>query len=191
MLRILLIDNYDSFTYNLVQLLKESGVPHSLVIVPNDIEVDSLPHPFDKVIISPGPGLPHEANHLMKLITSLDNTHPILGVCLGHQALALHFGCSLKQLSHSAHGVKSLVHIIYPNDVLFNGLNASIHCGRYHSWVIDPENLPEDIIVTATDIDGKIMAFKHATKNIRGLQFHPESYITEQGNIMIRNWLSN
>ena len=190
MQRILLIDNYDSFTFNLVQLLKESEIPHELIIVTNDIEPENLPHPFDKVLISPGPGLPHEANNLMRLIACFADTHPILGVCLGHQALALHFGCHLKQLKHSAHGVHSKITLTNHNDLLFNGLNKEIQCGRYHSWVIDPQQLTKEIIVTATDSDDNIMAFRHATKDIWGVQFHPESYITEHGNVMIKNWLS-
>jgi anthranilate synthase component II len=189
MQRILLIDNYDSFTYNLVQLLRESGIKHELLIVPNDTALYELPEAFDKVLISPGPGLPDESGHLMQMISSFVKKVPVLGVCLGHQALCLYFGAGLKQLPQSIHGQKEAVYCIKENELLFDGLRNTFFCGRYHSWVVDPENLPECIITTATDQNGNIMAMKHANLPVWGVQFHPESYMTEGGNEMVKNWL--
>jgi anthranilate synthase component II len=189
MQRILLIDNYDSFTHNLVQLLRESGVKHELLIVPNDTVLSELPEVFDKVLISPGPGLPDESGYLMQMISSFVDKVPVLGVCLGHQALSIYFGARLKQLPHSFHGQKDLVYLSSENDVLFTGLKNAFSCGRYHSWVVDPESLPECILVIAKDINGNIMALKHANLPVWGVQFHPESYMTEGGNEMIKNWL--
>ncbi len=191
MQRILLIDNYDSFTYNLVQLLRESEVAHELLIVANDTPIDTLPSNFDKVLISPGPGLPYESGHLMDLIAFFVNRVPILGVCLGHQALSMFFGAKLKQLPHSLHGQKDAVFFSSQKDILFDGLTNAFACGRYHSWVVDPESLPESLLITATDQDGNIMALKHATLPVWGVQFHPESYMTEGGNLIIKNWLQS
>ncbi len=189
--RILLIDNYDSFTYNLVQLLRESGVPHQLIIIPNDTPPDSLPFPFDKVLISPGPGLPFESGFLMEHIRLLAANYPIMGVCLGHQALAQHFGAKLKQMHQSYHGYQSSCTIIDKHEKLFHGFGSLLQCGRYHSWVIDQTDLPAELIPTVLDEKGEIMAFRHKHKDIIGLQFHPESFMTEGGDRMIQNWLTN
>jgi anthranilate synthase component 2 len=189
MLRILLIDNYDSFTYNLVQLIAESGIPHYLTIVPNDISIDQLPEITDKVIISPGPGLPEESGNLMQLIAHYATTTDLLGICLGHQALAIHFGATLKQLQHCAHGIGSFVTQI-EKDSIFEGVSPSFVSGRYHSWIIDEDNLTPDLVISARDEDGNIMAFYHKSLPIHGLQFHPESFITNEGRQIIRNWLT-
>lgn len=189
MLKVLLIDNYDSFTFNLVQLLRECGVEHTLTIVSNDTSPEKLPKHFDKILISPGPGLPTESGKLMELIAFFAGNVPMLGVCLGHQALALHFGAKLKQLKNSIHGMKKLVYLTSDNEPLFKGSKKSFPCGRYHSWVVDKEGLPEDLIVIATDKGGEIMAIKHRFLSVFGVQFHPESYMTQGGEKMIRNWL--
>jgi anthranilate synthase component II len=188
-MHILLIDNYDSFTYNLVQLLKESGVPHRLSILPNTVNNEMLPSDVDKVMLSPGPGIPHESGNLMELVSHFAPTTPMLGICLGHQALALFFGCKLKHTNICFHGFAGETFVSAEGDYLFGGIPASFVCGRYHSWLIDPESLGHDIEVTATDPWGNIMSIRHRNLDIRGLQFHPESYMTAFGARMIANWL--
>ena len=189
MQRILLIDNFDSFTFNLVQLLRESGVPHQLNIVTNDVDLSLLPTKVDKVIISPGPGLPHESGKLMSLLGFFAGKCPVLGICLGHQAIALHYGGKLIQLEQSAHGQLSEVDIIGRQDDIFRNIGTDFLCGRYHSWVVDPETLPDELRITAVDRQGNIMALKHREFDITGLQFHPESYMTPEGGRMINAWL--
>lgn len=188
MLRVLLIDNFDSFTYNLVQLLRASRVEHTLQIVSNEVKPSDLTPDFDSVLISPGPGLPGESGYLMQLIDSLADRYPVLGVCLGHQALAMHFGANLKQLHHSFHGERKLLHC-NSESRLFSGLPEQFYCGRYHSWVVNKENFPDCLRITATDEVGSVMAFEHLNLPVWGVQFHPESYMTEFGLAMIRNWL--
>jgi anthranilate synthase component II len=188
-MHILLIDNYDSFTYNLVQLLRESGRGHRLSIVPNTLHASEIPTGIDKVLISPGPGLPGESGNLMQMIAHFATKMPMLGICLGHQALALHFGCQLKQTNHSFHGYASQTIKAVTTDYLLAGLPPQFVCGRYHSWLIDPESVSEGIEITATDEQGHIMAFRHLDFDIRGLQFHPESYITVNGQQILNNWL--
>jgi anthranilate synthase component 2 len=189
MLQILLIDNYDSFTHNLVQLIEESGIPHNLNIITNDIDLSLAPIGVDKVIISPGPGLPQEAGNLLQLIEFYADWSSVLGICLGHQAIAMYFGAKLRQLNHSAHGVASPFEHI-ENESLFKGIDKNFICGRYHSWVIDEATLPDKLYVTARDSDNNIMAVSHKYLPIKGLQFHPESYMTQFGKQIIRNWLS-
>ena len=188
MKRVLLIDNYDSFTYNLVQLVRESSVKHELSLIRNDAEPAEVGLHFDKVILSPGPGLPEESGNLMKFIAHFAGKTDLLGICLGHQALAMHFGAKLCQSKHPAHGVDSVVSICLP-DILFKNLPSEIVCGRYHSWMIDEASLPSCLEVTARDESGNIMAIRHKTLSISGLQFHPESYMTHHGRMMIQNWL--
>jgi len=188
-MHILLIDNYDSFTYNLVQLLRESGVQHRLTIVTNDIDPKSFPADIDKVLVSPGPGLPGESGSLMAHIAFFAGKTPILGICLGHQALALHFGADLRQLNHSMHGMDHMLLRTNVEDQLFDDVPDAFVCGRYHSWVVQPDQLPEFLLPTALDKFGNIMAFRHKSLDVRALQFHPESYITQHGQRMISNWL--
>lgn len=190
MLRILLIDNFDSFTYNLVQLIRETGIPHQLKMVTNMETPDQQSSAFDKILISPGPGLPQESGNLMQWIAACATRHSILGVCLGHQALACHFGASLRQLPHSFHGFRSQVQLNSTSSGIFKNIPASIQCGRYHSWVVDEKTLPYEIIPTAFDQAGHIMAFQHSTYDIQAVQFHPESFMTEHGLTMIHNWLA-
>lgn len=188
-MHILLIDNYDSFTFNLVQLLKESGIEHQLSIVPNTADVGQLPDNVDKVLLSPGPGIPHEAGNLMEMVSYFAHNTAMLGICLGHQALALHFGCKLKHTNVCYHGFAGETTVSAMDEYLFAGIPASFACGRYHSWLIEPESLSEEIQVIAYDQWGHIMALRHRKLDIRGLQFHPESYMTGFGAEMIRNWL--
>ncbi len=188
MKEILLIDNYDSFTYNLVQLIHESGVNHRLTIVFNDVPLASLRRDFDKVILSPGPGLPQESGLLMHYIHFFAGKTALLGICLGHQAIGLYYGATLKHLGHPSHGIQSRVKLLTKED-LFIGLPDQLSCGRYHSWGIDHNQIPECLEVTAVDEHKTIMAIRHKTDKSYGLQFHPESYMTQSGVLMIRNWL--
>lgn len=188
-LQLLLIDNYDSFTYNLVQLLRESGVPHHLHIVHNDLPLNTLPPNIDKILIGPGPGIPEESGNLMAMIATLAPVKPILGVCLGHQALALHFGAKMGQLSHCFHGADHILTQTNFAAPIFQDVPDKFIAGRYHSWVVATDSLPESLLPTAFDEQGNLMAFRHKYLPIDALQFHPESYITEFGQRMISNWL--
>ena len=191
-MQILLIDNYDSFTYNLVQLLYEAKPDVDLSIFSNDQKVSDLPKNIDKVLISPGPGLPQESGNLMPLISKIiEMGLPMLGVCLGHQAIAMHFGASLKQLNHSSHGIRGACHISQPSaEGIFEGFDNLFYCGRYHSWVVDSEHFPDCLTVSAIDNESNIMAIQHIDLPIWGVQFHPESYMTENGLLLIKNWLT-
>lgn len=189
MQHILLINNYDSFTFNLVQLLRESTIANRLTIVTNDVQASQLPADIDKVIISPGPGLPHESGNLMELLAHFTGKLPVFGICLGHQAIAVHFGARLRQLPLSFHGQDSAAHLSSVPELLFNGLESGFICGRYHSWDIDPGSLPDELLVTASDANGRIMAIRHKTQDVRGVQFHPESVMTTHGQQMLDNWL--
>lgn len=188
-MHVLLIDNYDSFTYNLVQLLRESRVVHQLTMITNDTPINDLPDDIDKVLVSPGPGLPEEAANLMQLIAHYIPSHPILGICLGHQAIATSYGARLIQKDTCFHGFSSAVYYHDNQDYLYRGVPEGFSCGRYHSWLVDNESLSDEMEVTATDAAGNIMAIRHKRNDIRGLQFHPESFITRHGQQIIRNWM--
>ena len=188
--RILVIDNHDSFVYNLVQILRENGNCQFDIVYNDEIDF-SLLHHYDKLLLSPGPGIPAEAGELLPLIDHCKTTHDILGVCLGHQAIAESFGASLQQLPHPKHGHESLLSIIDSTDILYHGLNTPIQVGRYHSWIINPYTLPACLQISALDEEGNIMSFHHTTLPIHGVQYHPESIITKQGQQIINNWVNN
>ncbi len=190
--RVLVFDNYDSFTYNLVHLVEK--ILHTKVdVVRNDqISLEDVDQ-YDKIILSPGPGIPSEAGLLLPLIKKYYATKSILGVCLGHQAIAEALGGSLINLEEVFHGIATPVEIIdRPGDGkdLFENVPGSFDAGRYHSWIVDEKTLPEDLIITAKDQNNLIMAFRHKTYKIHGVQFHPESILTPYGEQIIRNWLS-
>ena len=185
-MKIVIIDNYDSFTYNLSHLVKALGV--EVTVLRNDqFELSDL-EPFTKIILSPGPGIPSEAGLLMEVIRTYAGKKPILGVCLGHQAIGEVFGAKLENLSEVFHGVETPCHIV-ADDPLFGRLKSDITVGRYHSWVVSRENFPDCLEVTAVSDEGQIMALRHRQYNIRGIQFHPESVLTPDGKDMILNWL--
>ncbi|MCO5239358.1 MAG: aminodeoxychorismate/anthranilate synthase component II [Chitinophagaceae bacterium] len=189
-MKILVFDNYDSFTYNLVHLVEK--ILHSKVDVHrNDqISLDQVDE-YDKIILSPGPGLPDEAGLLLPLIRRYAPSKSILGVCLGHQAIAEAFGGKLVNLSTVYHGVSGNARL-YADKApgLFSGLPATIEVGRYHSWVVDDDSFPEQLEVTARDENNMIMALRHKQYDVQGVQFHPESVLTPDGEKMMRNWLN-
>ncbi|WP_430896514.1 MULTISPECIES: anthranilate synthase component II [unclassified Paraflavitalea] len=192
-MKLLVFDNYDSFTYNLVHLVEHiTGI--KVEVHRNDqIPLEKVAA-YDKIILSPGPGIPEEAGLLLPLIKEYAPTKCILGVCLGHQAIGQAFGGNLTNLSSVYHGIATPVSILQdggkPKDAhLFNGLEATEIVGRYHSWVVDQKGFPSDLEVTATDDQGFIMALQHKTYDVRGVQFHPESVLTPKGEAILRNWL--
>jgi anthranilate synthase component 2 len=183
----LLFDNYDSFTYNLLHILKELG-EHVEVHRNDRISLDEIER-FDRIVLSPGPGIPEEAGILLPLIRRYAPVKSILGVCLGEQAIGEAFGAKLINLSRVHHGVCSDIRLI-GNDPLFDGLAPGFRAGRYHSWVVSKEDFPDCLEITAEDLaEGHIMGLRHKEYNVRGIQFHPESILTPKGKNMIINWL--
>ena len=185
-MKVVIIDNYDSFTYNLSHLVKELGA--EVTVVRNDqFELPDLEQ-YSKIILSPGPGIPSEAGLLLDVIRTYAGKKPILGVCLGHQAIGEVFGAKLENLSDVFHGVATPCHII-ADDPIFSGLERDITIGRYHSWVVSRESLPDCLEITAVSDEGQIMALRHRELNVRGIQFHPESVLTPDGRKMLQNWM--
>ena len=185
---LLLLDNYDSFTYNVYQLLSELGA--EVEVVRNDVAtVDELAsRNYSGVVISPGPGEPKDAGVTEDLIRTMKGVVPILGVCLGHQAIGEAFGGKLENLSDVFHGVATPCHIS-SDEPLFFGLDRDITVGRYHSWVVSKDGFPGCLEVTAESDEGQIMALRHRELNVRGIQFHPESVLTPDGRKMLQNWM--
>lgn len=188
-MNILLIDNRDSFVYNVKALIEQCNVADRVDVVPNDkIDFGRLGY-YSGIVLSPGPGIPNEAADMPKLIDICENTHSILGICLGHQAIAEHFGAKLHNLPHPLHGKQGKLKVVQPEDILLRGLSCCETIGHYHSWVVAWEELPECIEVTATDNENNIMSFSHKSKPLYGLQFHPESFMTSCGKTIVQNWL--
>lgn len=188
-MNILLIDNRDSFVYNVKALIEQCNVADRVDVVPNDkIDFGRLGD-YSGIVLSPGPGIPNEAADMPKLIDICENTHSILGICLGHQAIAEHFGAKLHNLPHPLHGKQGKLKVVKPEDILLRGLSCCETIGHYHSWVVAWEELPECIEVTATDNENNIMSFSHKSKPLYGLQFHPESFMTSCGKTIVQNWL--
>lgn len=191
-MKILVFDNYDSFTYNLVHLVEKITHIKAEVYRNDQIPLEKVKD-FDKIILSPGPGIPEEAGLLLPLIKEYAATKSILGVCLGHQAIGQAFGGTLVNLSTVYHGVATPVKVksgkSKVKSFLFNGLPDLIEVGRYHSWVVSTENFPAELEVTAEDENGMIMALQHKIYDIQGVQFHPESVLTPMGEEILKNWL--
>lgn len=188
-MNILLIDNRDSFVYNVKALIEQCNVADRVDVVPNDkIDFGRLGY-YSGIVLSPGPGIPNEAADMPKLIDICENSHSILGICLGHQAIAEHFGAKLHNLPHPLHGKQGKLKVVKPEDILLRGLSFCETIGHYHSWVVAWEKLPECIEVTATDNENNIMSFSHKSKPLYGLQFHPESFMTSCGKTIVQNWL--
>lgn len=187
-MKIVIIDNYDSFTYNLSHLLKELGA--EVAVVRNDkFELKDLEQ-YDKIVLSPGPGIPSEAGLLLDVIRTYAGRKPILGVCLGHQAIGEVFGASLENLKEVYHGVQTEGTQL-GNDYIFDGLPERVIMGRYHSWVVAKDSVPESLEVTAMSDDGEIMAMRHRQYDIHGIQFHPESVLTPEGKTIVGNFLKH
>ena len=187
-MKIFLLDNYDSFTYNLVHALRDAGAT-DLTVVRNDrVDLDAVDR-FDKIVLSPGPGVPEEAGQLLPFIHRYAATKSILGVCLGHQAIAEAFGARIENLSEVFHGVQTPIRVTAPDEPLFTGLADGFLAGRYHSWVVSRNGFPDALEVTAESSDGLIMALRHRVYRVHGIQFHPESILTPVGGIIIRNFL--
>lgn len=185
-MKTVIIDNYDSFTYNLAHLVKELGA--EVDVLRNDkFELEEL-EKYDKIILSPGPGIPEEAGLLLEVIRTYAGRKPMLGVCLGEQAIGQAFGGKLTNLSEVFHGIQTNVKI-KNKDYIFDGLPTEIPVGRYHSWVVDVDGFPEELVVTAISPEGQIMALKHREYDVHGIQFHPESVLTPDGKQIVGNWL--
>ena len=185
-MKTVIIDNYDSFTYNLALLVKELGA--EVDVLRNDkFELEEL-EKYDKIILSPGPGIPEEAGLLLEVIRTYAGRKPMLGVCLGEQAIGQAFGGKLTNLSEVFHGIQTNVKI-KNKDYIFDGLPTEIPVGRYHSWVVDTDGFPEELVVTAISPEGQIMALKHREYDVHGIQFHPESVLTPDGKQIVGNWL--
>lgn len=188
-MKILVLDNYDSFTYNLVHILRELG--HSPDIYRNDKIVVEDVKKYDKILLSPGPGIPDEAGIMKAVVQEYGPSKSILGICLGHQGIGEVYGATLYNIPKVLHGVTSITSIKDKDDYLFKGVQDHFQATHYHSWAIVPESIPDTLIVTAVNDEGLIMGLRHATYDVRGLQFHPESVMTTEGPKMIANWLKN
>jgi anthranilate synthase component II len=187
-MKILVLDNYDSFTYNLVHIIRANGF--SLDIYRNDkIQMEDIKK-YDKILLSPGPGIPEEAGIMKQLILEYGPSKSILGICLGHQGIAEVYGAALYNIPNVLHGVTS-VGEVKGNDYLFKGVTAKFQATHYHSWAVWPSSLTPELEVTAVNNEGLILALSHVRFDVKGLQFHPESIMTPEGPKMIKNWLNN
>ena len=187
-MKILVFDNYDSFTYNLVHLVEKITGKKVDVVRNDQIRLDEV-KAYDKIILSPGPGIPSEAGLLLQLIKEFAPMKSILGVCLGHQAIAEAFGGKLVNLETVYHGVTTKVNILDTDSPILNGLPKVIEVGRYHSWIVSDDDFPKTLEVTASDDNGFIMGLQHVGFDVQGVQFHPESVLTPDGETIMRNWL--
>lgn len=188
-MKLLMLDNYDSFTFNLVHLLKQ--FPELEITVARNDEI-SIPEAekFTKIVLSPGPGIPKEAGIMLQLIKTFAPTKSILGVCLGHQAIAEVYGGRLINMKNVCHGQGIDTEVVCPDHRLFKNLPSHFVSGRYHSWMVDKDFLPACLEITATDGEDRPMALRHKTFDLHGIQFHPESILTECGAVIIKNWLA-
>jgi anthranilate synthase component II len=186
-MKILVLDNYDSFTYNLVYILRELGYQPD--VIRNDKIALKAVDEYDKILLSPGPGIPSEAGIMQDLIREYGPTKPIMGVCLGHQGIGEVFGAKLENLGDVLHGVAHQARILDRDEYIFEGLPDDLTVGRYHSWSVVRDSIPADLHITAEDENGRIMGLRHARFNVRGVQFHPESVLTVGGVKMMENWL--
>ena len=188
MKKILVIDNYDSFTYNLVHYLEDLNC--EVTVYRNDeFDIDEIAI-FDKILLSPGPGIPDEAGLLKAVIQKYAPTKSIFGVCLGQQAIGEVFGGTLSNLDKVYHGVASMVKTSVDDELLFEGLGNEFEVGRYHSWVVDTD-LPDVLEATSFDENGQVMSLRHKTYDVRGVQFHPESVLTPNGKKILENWVKS
>lgn len=188
-MKILVLDNYDSFTYNLVHLLREAG--HEPDVFRNDkISLEEAGR-YDKILLSPGPGIPDEAGIMKEVIRTYASLKSILGICLGHQGIAEVFGASLYNLKEVRHGVTSTAFVDDPDEILFRNVPSAFQVCHYHSWAVYPPSLTPDLLVTASGEGGLILGIRHSRYDVRGLQFHPESVMTPEGFKIMQNWLKS
>lgn len=187
-MKILVVDNYDSFVYNIVHLLYEIGVAEIDIIKNDELDFSTIDG-YDKIVLSPGPGIPKNAGMMPQLLKEFASTKSILGICLGHQAIAEHFGTKLINLKEPLHGIASEIEIL-KDDYLFQNLPTNFKIGHYHSWVVSL-SISDDLEVIAKDEFGNIMAIKHKKYDVGGLQFHPESILTENGKTILTNWINH
>jgi anthranilate synthase component II len=187
-MNVLVIDNYDSFTYNLVHLLQELGA--AVTVRRNDKTTLEEVGSFDKILLSPGPGIPDEAGMLKEIIHTFGPTKSLFGVCLGHQAIGEVYGGKLFNSNEVWHGIATPIQVVCEQEPLFATLPKQFTTGRYHSWLVEQE-LPDCLVATAVDEAGNIMGLRHKAFDVRGVQFHPESVLTEHGKEIIKNWLEN
>lgn len=188
-MKILVIDNYDSFTYNLVHAIKKiTGLPVD-VFRNDEISLNEI-EKYDKIVLSPGPGIPEEAGSLLAIIKEFAPRKSMLGVCLGHQAIGEAFGGKLHNMDRVLHGIATPVKLTESKSILFYGLPESFDVGRYHSWIVEKNNLPECFEITSYDKEGLIMSMKHKEYDVQSVQFHPESVLTPLGEKIIENWLN-
>lgn len=189
-MKLLIIDNYDSFTHNLVQMIEELGMSNYQVITHDQVNINEVDK-FNKILITPGPGLPEDHPMLEKVIRQYSSTKSILGVCLGHQAIAKAFGGELFKQDNVSHGITKKIVIKDLSDYLFTNVHAEVDVGLYHSWAVSESNFPNALKVIAVSEDGVIMALSHRQNDVKGVQFHPESIMTPVGSQILRNWLEN
>ena len=189
-MKLLILDNYDSFVYNIVHIIRELGFGKEMDIIRNDKITLADVAKYDKILLSPGPGIPSEAGIMQDLVKQYGSTKSIFGVCLGHQCIGEVYGASLTNLANVYHGLAIQTNIL-SDDILFQNIPKKFTCGRYHSWAIDPTSDLSNLLVTATDDEGNIMAIRHKKYDVCGVQFHPESVMTEHGKLIIENWLNN
>jgi anthranilate synthase component 2 len=188
-MRILVLDNYDSFTYNLVHILRELG--HAPEIHRNDKIAIEKVKDYDKIMLSPGPGIPDEAGIMKQVVREYGKTKSILGICLGHQGIGEVFGAELFNIPKVLHGVTSSVSILDKDEYLFEGVEDNFDATHYHSWAVKPGTVPSSLKVTAANGEGLIMGLRHVEYDVKGLQFHPESVMTTEGPKMIANWIKH
>lgn len=189
MKKILILDNYDSFTFNLVQLVQNNSQVDVSVKRNDKFSLENVKK-YDGIILSPGPGVPNEAGLMPKVVESYHKTKPILGVCLGHQCLGEFFGAQLINLEKVFHGKATNINVTAKDDILYSEIPRNFTAGRYHSWVVDKESISEDITISALDDLGYVMSISHKNLPIYGVQYHPESVMTDLGQKIINNWLS-
>ncbi len=188
MKKVLVIDNYDSFTFNLVHYLE--ALDCEVMVLRNDeFELEEI-NQYDTIILSPGPGIPSESGLLNQIVSTYATSKKILGICLGQQAIGEVFGANLINLDKVYHGVSTTIEILVDNEILFHNLPNQLEVGRYHSWVIDTDNFPDDLEITSIAANGEIMSIRHKTYNVKGVQFHPESILTPHGKTILSNWLN-
>ncbi|MCD4729456.1 MAG: aminodeoxychorismate/anthranilate synthase component II [Bacteroidales bacterium] len=188
-MKVLIIDNYDSFTYNLVQIIEQSGLCELEVVSYHEAN-DELIKQFDKIVMSPGPGIPSDFPNLEIIVKKFYKSKSFLGVCLGHEAIALAFGGTILHLGRVFHGVTKRTSLTKQRSYIFDGVPQEFDAGLYHSWALDEKTFPNELVVTARAEDGVIMAYCHKEYDLTGFQFHPESIMTKDGKTMIRNWLN-